>query len=90
MRRGVLVAAVVIATALVGIVAGWQFALWTSIIFALGFGAMHAFGAEIEVTSRWSSALYGNEPEDRGMSQRTRTTGAARPTNASPSLHSAP
>ena len=76
MPRRIVVAAVVIASVLVGAVAGWQYSLWILILAALVFGVMYSLGVGVEATSRWSSALYGNDREDadhwsrRGRKQR--------------------
>jgi hypothetical protein len=71
MLKRVLLVAIVIATAFVGIVAGWQFALGVPLLAALGFSVMHVLGVEVEATSRWSSALYGNDQEDANHWSRT-------------------
>lgn len=64
MLKRVLLVVIVIATAFVGIVWGWWFALGVPLVAALGFSVMHVMGVEMEATSRWSSALYGNDQED--------------------------
>ena len=64
MLKRVLLVVIIIATAFVGIVWGWVFALGVPLIAVLGFSVMHVLGVEMEATSRWSSALYGNDHED--------------------------
>lgn len=64
MLKRLLLGAIVIATVVVGIVAGWVYALVVPLVAALGYSVMHALGVQMEATSRWSSALYGDDPED--------------------------
>jgi hypothetical protein len=71
MRTRVLLVAIVIATVVVGIAAGWVYALGVPLIAALGFSVLHVLGVEMEATSRWSSALYGNDQEDANHWSRT-------------------
>ena len=71
MLTRVLLVAIVIATVVVGIAAGWVYALGVPLIAALGFSVMHVLGVEMEATSRWSSALYGNDHEDANHWSRT-------------------
>jgi hypothetical protein len=60
----IVLAAVVIASAFVGIVAGWQFGLAVLVLAALAFGVAYSLGFSADATTRWSSALYGNDRED--------------------------
>lgn len=69
--KRVLLVAIVIATVVVGVVAGWVYALGVPLLAALGFSVMHVMGVEAEGMSRWSSALYGNDPEDANHWSRT-------------------
>lgn len=71
MLRWIVLAAVVIASALVGIVAGWQFGLAVLLLAALAFGIAYSLGVGTEATTRWSSALYGNNREDANHWSRT-------------------
>lgn len=71
MLKRTLLVAIVIATVVVGIVAGWVYALGVPLVAALGFSVMHALGVEMEATSRWSSALYGDDSEDANHWSRT-------------------
>ena len=71
MGKRVLLVVIVIATAFVGIVWGWQFALGVPLVAALGFSVMHVMGVEMEATSRWSSALYGDDQMDANHWSRT-------------------
>ena len=71
MLKRILLVAVVILTAFVGIVAGWQFALWVITLAALVLGVMHVLGVQVEATSRWSSALYGSDSDDANHWSRT-------------------
>lgn len=64
MLRRVLLVAIAVATVFVGLVAGWAYALGVLLVAALGFSVMHVMGVGMEATSRWSSALYGDDPED--------------------------
>ena len=70
LRRAVL-AAVVIASALVGIVAGWQSGLAALVLAALAFGIAYTLGVGADATTRWSSALYGNDRDDANHWSRT-------------------
>jgi hypothetical protein len=71
MLRWITVAAVVIGSALVGIVADWQFGLAVLLLAALAFGIAYSLGVGAEATTRWSSALYGNNREDANHWSRT-------------------
>jgi hypothetical protein len=69
--RWIVFAAVVIASALVGILAGWPFGLAVLLLAALVFGIGYSLGVGMEATTRWSSALYGDDPEDANHWSRT-------------------
>jgi len=71
MLRRIVLAAVVIASVLVGIVAGWQFGVAVLLLAALVFGAAYSIGVGTEATTRWSSALYGDDREDSNHWSRT-------------------
>lgn len=71
MLNRVFLVAIVIATVVVGIVAGWVYALGVPLVAALGFSVMHVLGAEGEGMKRWSSALYGDDSEDANHWSRT-------------------
>lgn len=71
MLRWIVFAAVVIASALVGILAGWPFGLAVLLLAALVFGIGYSLGVGMEATTRWSSALYGDDPEDANHWSRT-------------------
>ena len=71
MLRRIVLAAVVIASAFVGIVAGWQSGLGVLVLAALVFGVAYSLGVGAEATTRWSSALYGNDREDANHWSRT-------------------
>lgn len=44
--------------------AGWGYAIGVLLVAALGYSVMHVIGVGMEATSRWSSALYGDDAED--------------------------
>ena len=71
MLRRTVLAAVVIASAVVGIVAGWQSGLAVLLLAALLFGIAYTLGVGAEATTRWSSALSGNDREDDNHWSRT-------------------
>ena len=71
MLRRIVLAAVVIASAFVGIVAGWQSGLGVLVLAALVFGVAYSLGVGAEATTRWSSALHGTEQEDASHWSRT-------------------
>jgi hypothetical protein len=71
MLRRIVIASVVIASVLVGIVAGWQFGLAVLLLAAVVFGSGYVAGVEGEATTRWSSALYGDGPDDANHWSRT-------------------
>ena len=71
MLKRVLLVGIVIATAFVGIAAGWQYALGVPLFAALGFSVMHVLGVEGEGMKRWSSALYGDDPQNANHWSRT-------------------
>jgi hypothetical protein len=71
MGQRVLLVVIVIAFVVVGIVWGWWFALGVPLVAALGFSVMHVMGVEMEATSRWSSALYGDDEMDANHWSRT-------------------
>jgi hypothetical protein len=77
--RRILVVAIVIATVVVGVVAGWVWALGVPLVAALGFSVMHVLGVGMEATSRWSSALYGDDSEDANHWSRTGIGGKRKP-----------
>ena len=70
MRR-IVVAAVVVAAVVVGIFAGWQFGLAVVLLAVLLFGIAYSMGIEMEATARWSSAMYGDDPDDVNHWSRT-------------------
>ena len=70
--------AIVIATVVVGIAAGWAYALGVPLVAALGFSVMHVMGVGMEATSRWSSALYGDDQEDANHWSRTGVGGKSK------------
>ena len=71
MLRRTVLAAVVIASAVVGVVAGWQSGLALLLLVALLFGIAYILGVGVDATTRWSSALYGNNREDANHWSRT-------------------
>jgi hypothetical protein len=73
--KRVLLLAIVIATVVVGIVAGWVYALGVPLVPALGFSAMHALGVEMRCPAGARRSM--------GTTKTTRTTGAARAATAS-------
>ena len=64
MRRLIVAGAVVIAAVVVGLLTDWPFGLGILLVAALGFSVMRVLGVEQEATTRWSSALYGNDADD--------------------------
>ena len=64
MRRLIVAGAVVIAAVVVGLLTDWPFGLGILLVAALGFSVMRVLGVEQEATTRWSSALYGNDVDD--------------------------
>ena len=71
MLRRIVLAAVLIASVFVGIVAGWQYGLAVLVLAALAFGVAYSLGFSAEATTRWSSTLYGNDQEDANHWSRT-------------------
>jgi hypothetical protein len=64
MLRRIVFAAVIIASVLVGIVADWQVGLGVLVVAALVFGIAYTIGFSADATTRWSSALYGDDRDD--------------------------
>lgn len=71
MVRWIVLAAIVIISAFVAIVAGWQFGLWVIILAAVVFGILYNRGLGEDSIRGWSSALYGNKREDANHWSRT-------------------
>jgi len=71
MVKRIFYAAAILTAALVAIIAGWQFGLAVLLLAALVFGIGRLAGVEIDATSRWSSALYGDDREDANHWSRT-------------------
>ena len=64
MPRWIVFAAVIVAAALVGIIAAWQWGLAVLLLAAFVLGAGYSIRVGTDATTRWSSALYGNDQED--------------------------
>lgn len=64
MVRWIVLAGIVIVSAVVAIVAGWQFGLWVLILAAVVFGILYNRGLGEDSIRGWSSALYGNNRHD--------------------------
>jgi hypothetical protein len=71
MLRWIVVAAVIVAAALVGIIAAWQWGLAVLLLAAIVLGAGYSMGVGTDSITRWSSALYGNDQEDADHWSRT-------------------
>jgi hypothetical protein len=71
MLKWIVFAAVIVAAALVGIITAWQWGVAVLFLAAIVFGAAHSLGVETEATTRWSSALYGDDQEDADHWSRT-------------------
>ena len=71
MVRWLVFAAIVIVSAFVAIVAGWQFGLWVIILAAVAFGILYNRGLGEDSIRGWSSALYRNKREDANHWSRT-------------------
>jgi hypothetical protein len=71
MLKRIVVAALLIAAVVVGIVAGWQFGVAVLLLAALAFGFGYVGGVGMEASTRWSSAMYGDDPDDANHWSRT-------------------
>ena len=71
MLRRIVVAALLAGAVVVGIVAGWQFAVGILLLAALAFGIGYGTRVQMEASTRWSSALYGDDRDDANHWSRT-------------------
>ena len=71
MLKWIVFAAFIVAAALVGIIAAWQWSILVLLLAAIVFGGAYALGIDIDATTRWSKALYGDDPEDADHWSRT-------------------
>jgi hypothetical protein len=69
--RKVIIATVVVAAVVVGIFAGWQLGVAVIFLAVLVFGVGYTMGVGMDATTRWSSALYGDDPDDANHWSRT-------------------
>jgi hypothetical protein len=71
MLKRIAVAGALIAAVAVGIVAGWQFGVFVVFLAVLVFGFGHVVGVGMDASTRWSSAMYGDDPDDASHWNRT-------------------
>jgi hypothetical protein len=69
--KRIVVAALLIAAVVVGMVAGWEFGVAVLLLAALVFGIGYLGGVGTEASTRWSSAMYGDDPDDANHWSRT-------------------
>ena len=66
-----IVSAVVVTSVVVGIITAWQWGVAVLVLAVFVFGFGYSIGVSADATTRWSSALYGNDPDDADHWSRT-------------------
>lgn len=71
MLKWIVIAAVIVAAVIVGVITAWEWGVGVLFLAAIVFGGARLLGVETEGWTRWGRALYGDDPEDANHWSRT-------------------